>query len=232
MDLMAQSGLGNRLLARLPSADFDLISPHLVTASFTRGAVLAEIGNETNLIYFPLDGMITLVFVTQDGKAIETATVGRDGAVGAMAVFGPYRSTVRALVQVPMTAVHISAPQLRAAADASKAISLLCVHYNETLLAQARITAACNALHTIEERLCRWLLQTCEMSEANTIHLTQEFLSEVLGVRRPSITDVAIKLQAAGLISYSRGVIDVLDMPGIQQRACGCFQALCNQRDL
>jgi CRP-like cAMP-binding protein len=232
MDLIAQNGLGNRLLESLPSADFDLISPHLVKASFTRGAVLAEIGSETDLIYFPMDGMITLLFVTQDGKAIETATIGRDGVLGAMAVFGPYRSRVRAVVQVPMTAVHISAPQLRAAADVSNAISLLCVHYNETLLGQARITAACNALHPVEERLCRWLLQTCEVIEASTIHLTQEFLSEVLGVRRSSVTEAAIKLQAAGLISYSRGVINVLDISGIQQRACGCFETLRDQRAL
>jgi CRP-like cAMP-binding protein len=232
MDLIAQNRLGNRLLASLPSADFDLISPHLVKASFPRGAVLAEIGNETDLIYFPLDGMITLVFVTQDGEAIETATVERDGVLGAMAAFGPYRSKVRAVVQVPMTAVHISASQLRAAADASNAISLLCVHYNERLLGHARITAACNALHPIEERLCRWLLQTCEVTGASTIHLTQEFLSEMLGVRRASVTEAAIKLQAAGLISYSRGVIDVLDQSGIQQRACGCFQTLRDQRVL
>jgi CRP-like cAMP-binding protein len=232
MELIARNGPGNRLLAGLPSADFDLISPHLVKASFPRGAVLAETGNDTDLIYFPLDGMITLLSVTQDGKAIETATIGRDGVFGAMAVFGPYRSRVRAIVQVPMTAVHISAPQLRAAADASKAISLLCIHYNETLLGQARMTAACNALHPIEERLCRWLLRTCEVIETNTIHLTQEFLSEMLGVRRSSITEAAIRLQAAGLISYSRGVINVLDISGIQQRACGCFQTLRDQRDL
>jgi CRP-like cAMP-binding protein len=176
--------------------------------------------------------MITLLFVTQDGKAIETATIGREGVLGAMAVFGPYRSKVRAVVQVPMTAVHISAPQLGAAAGASKAISLLCVHYNETLLSQARITAACNALHPIEERLCRWLLQTCEVIGTNTIHLTQEFLSEMLGVRRSSITEAAVKLQAAGLISYSRGVINILDISGIQQRACGCFQTLREHRNL
>lgn len=230
--MIAQNRLGNRLLESLPSADFDLINPHLVKASFTRGAVLAEIGNETDLIYFPLDGMITLLFVMQDGKAIETATIGREGVLGAMAVFGPYRSKVRAVVQVPMTAVHISAPQLGAAAGASKAISLLCVHYNETLLSQARITAACNALHPIEERLCRWLLQTCEVIGTNTIHLTQEFLSEMLGVRRSSITEAAVKLQAAGLISYSRGVINILDISGIQQRACGCFQTLREHRNL
>jgi CRP-like cAMP-binding protein len=232
MDLIAQNGLGNRLLESLLGADFDLIRPHLVKASFPRGAVLAEIGHETDLIYFPLDGMITLLIVTQEGKAIETATIGRDGVLGAMAVFGPYRSRVRAVAQVPMNAVHISAAQLRAAADASKAISLLCVHYNETLLGQARITAACNALHPIEERLCRWLLQACEVTEKNTIHLTQEFLSDMLGVRRSSITEAAVRLQAAGLISYSRGVINVLDISGIQQRACGCFQTLLDQRAL
>jgi CRP-like cAMP-binding protein len=99
-------------------------------------------------------------------------------------------------------------------------------------LGQARITAACNALHPVEERLCRWLLQTCEVIEASTIHLTQEFLSEVLGVRRSSVTEAAIKLQTAGLISYSRGVINVLDISGIQQRACGCFQTLRDQKAL
>jgi len=125
--------------------------------------------------------------------------------------------------------VTIAASQLRRAADNSKALQQLCIKHNEVLLSQARVTAACNALHMIEARFCRWLLQTSEVSGTKTIMLTQEFLAEMLGVRRTSVTEVATKLQSAGLISYSRGVINVLDLHGLRERSCECFETLQEQ---
>ena len=123
-------------------------------------------------------------------------------------------------------AVTIAASQLRRVAESSKALQQLCINYNESLLSQARVTAACNALHMIEARFCRWLLQTSEVSGTTTITLTQEFLAEMLGVRRTSVTEVATKLQSAGLISYSRGVINILDPSGLLERSCECFETL------
>jgi CRP-like cAMP-binding protein len=224
--------LSNRLLANLPRSEYDLVRPHLTVGPFGQATVLAEVGDEIDQIYFPLTGMISLLTILRDGKAIETSTIGRDGVFGAAAAFGLYKSKVRAIVQVPITAATISAPHLRRVAERSKAIQLLCVRFNEVLLEQARITAACNALHIIEARFCRWLLQTCEVSESDTVMLTQEFLSEMLGVRRTSITDVASKLQSAGIIGYSRGVIKILDRSRLRERSCECFETLQEQRAL
>jgi CRP-like cAMP-binding protein len=228
--LATLDAFANRLLARLPAADFALIRPHLTTRSFAQGTVLGEAGDEVDQIYFPLDGMISLLVMLNEGKAIETATVGRGGVFGASAAFGLYRSMVRAIVQVSMTATIIPAAQFRKAAEASSAIRLLSIKYNEELLAQARIIAACNAVHSVEARLCRWLLQTRAITDSNTIHLTQEFLSEMLGVRRTSVTEVASRLQEAELIRYARGVINILDLSGLEQRACECVRTLQEQR--
>jgi CRP-like cAMP-binding protein len=222
--------LTNSLLAGLPRAEFDLLRPQMVLGSFNQGKVLAEVGDEVDQVYFPLNLMISLLAILKDGKAIETSTIGKDGVFGASAAFGLHRSRVRAIVQVQMNAATIPASLMRKHAEYSKPLQLLCLKYNEVLLEQARITAACNALHMIEERFCRWLLQTSEVTDSTTVNLTQEFLSEMLGVRRTSITDVARKLQDAGLIRYSRGVINILDAEGLKEKSCECFQILQEQK--
>src|SRR5260370_14261688 len=134
-----------------------------------------------------------LKFSVHRRKAIETATVGREGVFGAMSGFGLYVSLVRTIVQLPMFASRIASTELRKAVATSEPIADLCLRYNEVLLAQARVTAACNALHQVEARFCRWLLQTRDRAESDSIPLTQEFLAEMLGVRRTSVTEVASK---------------------------------------
>jgi CRP-like cAMP-binding protein len=220
----------NRLLAGLPRADFELLGPHLSIETLPQSKVLAEAGDEIDHACFPHSGMISLLTMLKDGKAIETATIGREGVFGTAAAFGLYRTKVRAIVQLPMVAAMLPSPVLRRAAESSKAIQMLCIHYNEVLLTQARITAACNALHMIEARFCRWLLQTSHISGTQTVTLTQEFLSEMLGVRRTSVTEVASKLQAAGVIGYSRGVIHILDYDALRQKSCECFDTLQEQK--
>ena len=131
-----------------------------------------------------------------------------------------------------MVAASMASAQFRRAAAASRAIHHLCIDFNETLLTQARVTAACNALHTVEARFCRWLLQTREVSGSDTITLTQEFLSEMLGVRRTSVTEVASKLQGVGIISYARGIIRITDIAALEQRACECLETLREQEAL
>jgi CRP-like cAMP-binding protein len=174
--------------------------------------------------------MISILTILRDGKAIETSTIGKDGVFGAAAAFGLYKSGVRAIVQVGMEAVSIPASMMRRHADGSKAIQLLCMRYNEILLVQARVTAACNAMHNIESRFCRWLLQTSVVTDSKTISLTQEFLSEMLGVRRTSVTEVAKKIQEAGIISYARGTINILDLDALKQKSCECFETLQDQK--
>ena len=228
---VANSGrpLDNKLLAALPRDQFDLLAPNLTTLSLQQAEVLAEPGDEFDHVYFPQSGMISLLAVLRDGKAIETATVGREGVVGAMAGMGLYKSLVRAVVQLPMTVSRIPASQFRKAADQSDAVRKMCVQYNEVLLSQARVTAACNALHVIEAKFCRWLLQSGDRAESGTVALTQEFLAEMLGVRRTSVTEVASKMQAAGIINYSRGQITILKRSALEETSCECYQTLVDQ---
>jgi CRP-like cAMP-binding protein len=221
--------LDNKLLSSLPRDQFDLLAPHLITQSLTQGLVLIEAGNEVDYVYFPNSGMLSLLVVLKDGKAIETATVGCEGVVGAMAGLGLYKSLVRVVVQLPVGVTKISATQFRKAAAASHAIRNLCVQYNEVLLSQARVTAACNAMHVIEARFCRWMLQCADRAGSSTVNLTQEFLAEMLGVRRTSVTEVASKIQITGAINYSRGVINILDRPALEKMSCECYQTLLDQ---
>lgn len=220
----------NKLLAKLSRDDLDLLAPHFVAEQLAQGTILTEANDEIDQIYFPLEGMISLVIVMKDGKAIETGAVGRDGVFGAAAGFGLYKSRVRSIVQVRVAAVRIPASQFRKAVSTSMGLTRLCIRDNEMLLAQARVTAACNALHTVESRFARWLLQTSAVTESDTITLTQEFLSEMLGVRRTSVTNVASKLQADGAISYSRGVIRITDRRLLAEICCECFETLAVQR--
>lgn len=221
--------LDNKLLAALPRDHFELLLPHMATVSLLQGVALSEPGDEITDVFFPHDGMLSLLAVMRDGKAIETATVGREGVVGAMAGLGLYKSMVRVVVQLPMIGSRIAAAHFRKVVQKSDVIRDLCIDYNEVLLSQARVTAACNALHPIEARFCRWLLQSADRAGGDRIGLTQEFLAEMLGVRRTSVTEIASKIQAQGLISYSRGMITILDRKGVEKRSCECFQMLLDQ---
>jgi len=224
--------LDNKLLAALPRDHFDRLSPYLSSLSLPQGLVLYEAGDEVDQVYFPHYGMLSLLAVLRDGKAIETATVGREGVVGAMAGLGLYKSLVRVVVQMPLAVSKIAATHFRTVAAGSDVIRNLCVRYNEVLLSQARVTAACNALHPIEARFCRWLLQSADRAASDTVPLTQEFLAEMLGVRRTSVTEVATKVQNAGVITYARGVIKILDRPALMRMSCECYETLLDQSAL
>jgi CRP-like cAMP-binding protein len=221
--------LDNKLLASLPRGDFERLLPHLTTVALQQGMVLMESGDEVDQIYFPISGMLSLLAVLRDGKAIETATVGREGVVGAMAGLGLYKSLVRVVVQMPLACTKIAATHFRTVAAISDPVRNLAIRYNEVLLSQARVTAACNALHSIEARFCRWLLQCADRAGSETVPLTQEFLAEMLGVRRTSVTEVASKVQSAGAIAYSRGVINILDRSALMRMSCECYETLVDQ---
>ena len=221
--------LDNKLLASLPRDDFDLLAPHFTTVSLAQGVVLLEPDQEFDQVYFPHDGMLSLLAMMRDGKGIEIATLGRDGVFGAMAGWGLRISFVRAIVQLPMSMSKIPATPFRKAMESSIAIRDLSLNYNEVLLAQARITAACNALHPVEARFCRWLLQSADHAESDTVTLTQEFLSGMLGVRRTSVTEVASRVQDHGEIVYARGTIRIVDRPALERRSCECYRALTDQ---
>ncbi len=213
----------NRLLAALPPADLALLKPHLGEMVLEQGVVLQEQGDRVEQVYFPEQGMISLLAVMQQGEAIETATIGREGAVGSLSGLGPRRSHTRAVVQIAGNGSRISAARFRKAAEQSQAIRDIIVRYGEMLLIQVQQTAACNALHDVEARLSRWLLQAKDRVDGNTIKLTHEFLAQMLGVRRPTVTVVAQMLQQSGLIRYHRGHVQILDRAGLEARACECY---------
>jgi CRP-like cAMP-binding protein len=216
----------NRLLATLPRADFDHLYPHLKEVHFEQGVILQEAGDPIEQVYFPHDGMISLLAVMREGNGIETATIGREGAVGVTAGLGSHRSPSRAVMQVEGDVSQISPAKFRAAVERSDAIRDLVVRYNDVQLALVQQTAGCNALHPVEQRLCRWLLQTRDRCESDAIPLTQEFLSEMLGVQRTSVTAIARSLQTAGLIKYRRGRIDLIDRAGVEKKSCECYESV------
>jgi CRP-like cAMP-binding protein len=220
---------GNRLLASLPHDDLQLLIPHLSSVQLAQGTVLAEPGAEVDHVYFPLSGAVSLLVVMREGKTIETSTVGREGVVVAMSGISPCAWQVRAIAKLPMFARKIASTEFRKAVSSSRAIADLCIRCNEGLLTQARIGAACNAVHRIEARLCRWLLETRDRAESNTIMLTHEFLAQMLGVRRTTVTETSIKLKAAGSIICSRGVIKIIDDEAVKAMACQCYQTFREQ---
>ncbi len=221
----------NLLLAALPAGDFALLAPHLKPVTLVQGTVLQEQGDAIDEVYFPHDGIISLLAVMRQGEAIELATIGLEGAVGSLSGHGQRRSHTRAVVQVPGVGMRISAQRFRQAAQESEAVRQSIVRYGEILLIQVQQTAACNALHAVEARLSRWLLQARDRLSSNTIQLTQEFLSQMLGVRRTTVTVVANMLQQAGLIRYHRGQIEIVNRPGLEARACECYEAIRLQID-
>jgi CRP-like cAMP-binding protein len=221
----------NRLLAALTPADFGLLVPHLIDMELEHGALLHEQDDAIEHVYFPRSGMISLLTVMGNGQAVEAATVGREGVVGAVAGLVPVRASSRAIVQAPGAAAVISTARLRAAVGQSECIRDMILMYKERLLAQVQQTAGCNALHKAEARLARWLLQTRDRIDSDSIPLTQEFLSQMLGVRRTTVTMVAGVLQKAGLIRYRRGYVQILDRGGLERAACECYRLIRQRTD-
>jgi CRP-like cAMP-binding protein len=218
-----EHGHFNRFLATLPPHDFSLLAPHLRTIPLERGVMLHDVGEEIEHVYLPHTGMVSLVAVMQSGTTVETATIGRAGVIGASAGLGARSTIARAIVQLPGTAAWISASQFHAAAAQSAAVRDLIVRYNDVLLAQVQQSAACNALHGLEARLCRWLLQTHDCIDGNVIPLTQELLGQMLGVRRTTVTIAAQLLQSARVTRYRRGHIQVLDLAALEDISCECY---------
>jgi CRP-like cAMP-binding protein len=170
--------------------------------------------------------MISLLAVMQAGNGIETATIGREGAVGTLVGLGGRIAVSRAVVQVGGNLSLISAARFQAAVSARMAIRDLVARYNDVQMALVHQSAGCNALHHVETRLCRWLLQTRDRSDSDTLALTQEFLSEMLGVQRTTVTLLASELQSAGLIRFRRGQIEIVDRAGLEGKACECYEVI------
>lgn len=215
--------LANKLLASLPHVDFLKVLPLLTQITLAQGDLLQNPGEEVSHVYFPHDGMISLLAVMLDGRAIETATVGPEGVFGVMAGIGVHKTLAKAVVQLPLTASRLSATAFRQAVQSIEPLRNLVVRANDALLAQVQMTTACNALHNVEARLARWILQSRDRTRSEKIPLTHELLSEMLGVDRSSVSVVASKLQTAGLIRYVRGNVQIIDQKALEKVACECY---------
>jgi CRP-like cAMP-binding protein len=214
----------NYILKRLEADDLAALRPNLKPFTMVRGTVVHRSKTQIDQVYFPLNGMISILAVTKSGEQIETAVVGREGVVGAsIGSLGP-NAFGQATVQISGEAVRIQSGAFIRLFNASERFRLVVTAFQASLFLQAQQAAACHALHTVEARLCRWLLQSQDVIEGDTIELTQEFLSHMLGVHRPAVTVAAVALQKLGLIEYSRGVIEILDRPGLKKRACECYE--------
>ena len=221
----------NRLLASLAPADLALLAPYLKDVTVKQGTLLQEAGEPIEWVYFPRSGMISILAVMQTGNGIETATIGREGAANVLAGLGAQTAAGRAVQQIAGTSSRIAASRLRSAVSESPGIKNLIVRYADLKMAHILQSAGCNALHSVEARLCRWLLQTRDRVDNNFLSLTQEFLSEMLGVHRTTVTVLAHNLQGDGLIDYRRGQVTLIDRPGLEKKACECYAALRRKTD-
>jgi CRP-like cAMP-binding protein len=215
--------LQNSLLEALPAEDHARIAPHLAPVELERGRVLYDPGDRIDVVYFPHDGVISLMTLMENGAAIESNTIGPEGAVGLMAAVAPRQSLSRAIVQTPLHASRIAAERLHEAWEKSPALRDLVDRHTEALYGHAIQSVACNALHSVEARFCRWLLTCHDRISSDTVALTQEFLADMLGVQRTTVTAVARSLQEKGIIRYRRGVVDIIDRPGLTTLACECY---------
>lgn len=216
----------NRLLASLRPADLALLRPHLESVALDQEAVLFNAGEVIDRVYFPHGGIISLVVVLEGGQAIEAAMIGRDSMVGASSALDGMVSLNTAIVQLAGSGETLDVARFREIAEKRPDFRTTLVRHEQALFAQAQQSAACNASHIVEARLSRWLLRARDLSGSDMLSLTQEFLAQMLGVQRSSVSPVAHTLQQAGLIRYSRGRIEILNLEGLQDASCECYETV------
>src|SRR5207248_7635542 len=213
----------NFLLDQLSPSDLKRLEPNLKPARFEQHHVLFEADEEIRHVYFPSSAVISLVITLSTGEMIEAAMIGRDGVAGASAALDGRISLSRGIVQLGGEIMVCDIEALKSVALESPKLLALVIRHEQSVFAQAQQSAACFATHQVAARLSRWLLRARDLSGSDTLPFTQEYLAEMLGVRRTSVTVVAHTLQAAGLIKYSRGRIQILNTEGLQDSACECY---------
>jgi len=216
----------NRLLASLSPSELSALQPHLKLGELVQGTILFEAGQEIDRIYFPQAGIVSLVVSLASGDIIEAAMIGRESLVGGSAALNSRTSLTTAIVQIAGTASSLDADRVRVLARDNSEFRTAIIRHEELILAQAQQSAACNAVHVVEARLARWLLRCRDLTDSDDLPLTQEFLAQMLGVRRTSVSLVAHTFQQAGFLRYSRGNIRILNVEGLRESACECYDTI------
>jgi CRP-like cAMP-binding protein len=221
----------NRLLNALPTEDYDRLRVHLELVALGLGDVLYEPGMKLRHVYFPTTSIVSLLYVLENGASAEIAIVGNEGILGISMFMGGDSTPSRAVVQSAGHGFRLKVDLLKSEFERFGATMHLLLRYTQALITQMAQTAVCNRHHSIDQQLCRWLLLSLDRLTSNELSMTQELIANMLGVRREGVTEAAGKLQNAGLISYRRGRITVLDREGLEARCCECYRVVKTEFD-
>ena len=221
----------NHILAALPAADYARLLPDLERVPLPLGGVVYESGGKLDYVYFPIDCIVSLLYVMKSGASAEIAVVGHEGLVGIALFMGGESTPSRAVVQSAGTAYRLPSKILKMEFEQSHPLQHLLLRYTQALITQMAQTAVCNRHHAIDQQLCRWLLLSLDRLSGNELVMTQELIANMLGVRREGVTEAAGRLQAEGLIHYSRGHIKVPDRARLERRVCECYAVVKKEFD-
>lgn len=221
----------NQLLASMPGPEWQRIGLLLEAVDLPLGQVLYESGSKMGHVYFPINAIVSLLYVMEDGASAEIAVVGHEGLVGISLFMGGETTPSRAVVQSAGKGYRLRAADIKAEFNRSGPVMHLLLRYTQALITQMAQTAVCNRHHSLDQQLCRWLLLSLDRLSGNELVMTQELIANMLGVRREGVTEAALKLQKLGLIRYARGHITVLDRPGLESRVCECYAVVKKEYD-
>ena len=221
----------NNLLAALPTQDYARLLPYLEQVPMPLGEVLYESGGELKHVYFPTTCVVSLLYVMNDGESAEIAIAGNEGLIGIALITGGLTMPSRAVVQCAGLAYRMEPLALKREFDRGGAVQRLLLRYMQALITQMVQTAACNRHHSVEQQFCRWLLLSIDRLPSNKVIMTRGLIANMLGVRQAGVTIVARKLEVEDVIAYDRGHITVLDRPGLETRACECYEVVRKEFD-
>lgn len=225
------SGSTNQLLAALTPAERERIYPHLHMVEMPLGKVLYESGDTLRHVYFPIDCIVSLLYVLENGASAEISVVGNEGLIGIALFMGGETTPSRAIVQSAGNAYRLAGQLLKDEFHKDGDLQLLLLRYTQSLITQMAQTAVCNRHHTLDQQLCRWLLLSLDRLSSTQLTMTQELIANMLGVRREGVTAAAGKLQKLGVISYHRGQVTVLDRPKLESLCCECYAVVKKETD-
>lgn len=221
----------NQLLVAMPMAEWQRWMTEIEAVDLVLGQVLYEPAVTLSHVYFPTTAIVSLLYVLENGASAEIAVVGNEGLIGISLFMGGESTLSRAVVQSAGKGYRLPAQALKDEFNRGGVVLHLLLRYTQALITQMSQTAVCNRHHSLDQQLCRWLLLSLDRLEGSELVMTQELISNMLGVRREGVTEAALQLQAAGLIRYSRGRISVLDRPGIEKRSCECYRVVKKEYD-